>query len=166
MKANIILIGLGNPILGDDGVGWKVVEYLQQHSSLPTSIDIDFLALGGISLMERLIGYDQAILVDAIITGQHPIGSVLCFEVDELPNLAGGHLAAAHDTSLQVALQMGHSMDAKLPRRITIIAVEAQSVYDFSEDLTLPIKAAVPEAAKMVMTVMAESSNDPPDVAI
>lgn len=159
MKSKTILVGLGNPILGDDGVGWKIVEYIQQYCSLPCSVDIDFLALGGISLMEHLIGYDHAILVDAIVTGQNPIGSVLQMELNDLPDQVRGHLASAHDTSLQVALQMGRSMGAHLPQRITIVAVESQSVYEFSEELTAPVNAAVTEAARMVLSLLAESSN-------
>lgn len=158
MEPKTILIGLGNPILGDDGVGWKVVEYIQQNCSLPTFVEIDFLALGGISLMERLIGYDHAILVDAIITRQNPIGSVMMLDIKDLPDQAGGHLASAHDTSLQNALQLGRSLGASLPERITIVGVESQSVYDFSEELTRPVAEAVPEAAKIVVTILAGSS--------
>lgn len=153
MQTKIILIGLGNPILGDDGVGWKVVEYIKQHSSLP--IETDCLALGGISLMERLIGYDQAVLVDAIVTGKHTIGSVLSFELDEMPNYSAGHLTASHDTTLQIAIQMGRSMGFVLPKRITVVGVESQIVYDFSEELTPSIAAAVPGAAKKVLKILA-----------
>jgi hydrogenase maturation protease len=160
MNSKTIIIGLGNPILGDDGVGWKVVEYVQKDSNLPISVVVDFLALGGISLMERLIGYDRAILVDVIVTGKNPIGSVLRLEIDDLPVRAGGHLASAHDTSLQNALQMGRALGAKLPERITIVAVESQSVYDFSEELSAQVAAAVPEAAKIVVNVLAESSRE------
>jgi hydrogenase maturation protease len=154
MQPKIILIGLGNPILGDDGVGWKVVEYIQKHRSLPDEVETDCLALGGISLMERLVGYEQAILVDAIITKRHPIGSVLCFEIDELPNQAAGHLSSTHDTTLPVALEMGKSLGAHLPDRITIVAVESQSVYEFSEELSPAVNAAVTNAAEIVMNLI------------
>jgi hydrogenase maturation protease len=158
METKTILIGLGNPILGDDGVGWRVVEHLQHSSSIPASVEVDYLALGGISLMERLIGYDLAILVDAIVTRQNPIGSVVCMDISDLPAQAGGHLASVHDTSLQNALQMGLALGARLPDRINIVAVESQNVYDFSEELSKPVEAAVPEAAKMVMKLLAEAS--------
>ena len=160
MESKTILIGLGNPILGDDGVGWKVVEYIQQYCSLPTSVEIDCLALGGISLMERMIGYDRAILVDAIVTRQKPIGTVLQLEIDDLPDQAGGHLTSAHDTSLQIALQVGRSMGVKLPEQISFVLVESQNVYEFSEELTLPVKSAVPEAAKIVMNILVERSGE------
>jgi hydrogenase maturation protease len=49
-----LVVGLGNPILGDDGVGWKVAEELQKSGILPSDVDVICLALGGISLMEDL----------------------------------------------------------------------------------------------------------------
>jgi hydrogenase maturation protease len=56
-----IVIGLGNPILGDDGVGWQIAQQVEQQSDFPPDVEVDCLALGGISLMERLIGYQKAI---------------------------------------------------------------------------------------------------------
>ena len=57
-----LVVGLGNPTLGDDGVGWKVAEEIEQHLPHGQSIAVDRLSLGGISLMEHLIGYDRTIV--------------------------------------------------------------------------------------------------------
>jgi len=155
----ILVIGLGNPILGDDGVGWRVAE--QVANRLPKSsatsevaIEVDCVSLGGLSLMERMIGYDRAIVIDAIATGQRPIGSVTRLALDDLPDRAAGHTTAAHDTSLQTALQVGRALGARLPDQITIVAVEARAVYDFSEELSPPVAAAVPRATDMVIAAL------------
>ena len=100
------MVGLGNPLLGDDGVGWHVAERLQQQP-LPPGVEIDTLALGGIGLMERLIGYQRAIIIDALKTGHFPTGSVHSFRLDELENPFAGHLGSAHETNLQTALELG-----------------------------------------------------------
>ena len=74
----ILVIGLGNPILGDDGVGWKVAEAVSNslfpRPSLPpkdggNNIEVDCASLGGLSLMERMIGYERVILIDSMETG-------------------------------------------------------------------------------------------------
>jgi Ni,Fe-hydrogenase maturation factor len=55
-----LIVGLGNPILGDDGVGWKVLEQIKQRyqeKGIPEPFETDFLAVGGLRLMERLVGY-------------------------------------------------------------------------------------------------------------
>ncbi|MBL1173469.1 MAG: hydrogenase maturation protease, partial [Chloroflexi bacterium] len=92
-----IVIGLGNPILGDDGVGWKVAQEISRQLPVTDSqspVEIDCAALGGLSLMERLVGCQRAILVDALETGQGPEGSVRVFPLEALPNPSAGHSTA------------------------------------------------------------------------
>jgi len=162
-----LIVRLGNPILGDDGAGWHVAERVAACLPIPTSpswgsdqlqeqssIQVECLGLGGLSLMEHLIGYDRAILVDSILTGSLPIGTVTSFALDELPDLAAGHLSSTHDTTLQNALRVGRAMGARLPDKITVVAIEAQSIYDFSEDLTPPVAQSIPIAVQMVMELI------------
>jgi hydrogenase maturation protease len=151
---NTIVIGLGNPILGDDGVGWQIAQRLQQRSDFPSDIEVDCLSLGGISLMERLIGYDRAILIDSFVTHSNPIGTLLCFSLDQLPTHALGHTYSAHDTTLQNALKIGQDLGAQLPKEIMVVAVEAQNVYDFSEQLTPEVAAAIPNAVQMIIELL------------
>jgi hydrogenase maturation protease len=149
-----IVIGLGNPILGDDGVGWKVAQEILNQNDLPSEIDVDYLSLGGISLMERLIGYERAILIDSFVTNNNPIGSVSCFSLEQLPNRALGHMCSAHDTTLQNALKIGQDLGAQLPSDISIVAVEAREVFDFSEQLSPEVESAVPEAVLAVKKLL------------
>ena len=146
-----LIIGLGNPILGDDGVGWRVVEEVGRL--LPYQ-EIAFVSLGGLSLMERLIGYDRAIIVDALQTGNGRIGSVSVCALEDLPNFSSGHTTAAHDTSLQTALDLGRKMGVELPDEIIVVGVQAQQVYDFSDELTSPIAESVPEAVTAVLNLL------------
>lgn len=150
----LLVIGLGNPILGDDGVGWRIAETVQNHPDLPDGVEIDFLAVGGISLMERLIGYDRAILIDAIVTHQHEIGTVLSLNLDELPDRDIGHLGSPHDTTIQDALKMGRSLGANLPSSIDLVVVESQNIFDFSEELSPAVSAAVPQATQQVLQLI------------
>ena len=157
-----LIVGLGNPILGDDGVGWQITEKLQQIGTIPSDVNIECLGLGGISLMERLIGYDRAILIDSIVTHQSPLGTVNVCRLEDLPDLGSGHSTAVHDTSLQNALKIGHSLGAKLPDDITLITIESQNVYDFSDKLTEPVARAVPEAIRIIMDLLIESKTIQP----
>jgi hydrogenase maturation protease len=149
-----IVVGLGNPILGDDGVGWQIAEKVKERWVFPPDVDVDFLSVGGISLMERLIGYERAILIDSFVTHKNPIGTLSCFPLAELPNRALGHMCSAHDTTLQNALKIGQELGAKLPKEIIIVAVEAQDVYDFSEQLTPMVAAAVPKAVQVIINLL------------
>ena len=160
-----LVVGLGNPILGDDGVGWKVAEEVETRLSnlqLPTSnIQVDCVALGGLSLMEHMVGYERAIVIDAIGSGQHALGEVYHFDLDDLYNPSAGHTTAVHDVSLMTALKMGRSMGADLPTQITVVAVESPYTYDFTEELTPPVQAEVPMAAQTVIDLLKDQLTTP-----
>lgn len=179
-RPKILVIGLGNPILGDDGIGWHVVQAIQARlqtennaqdekvslqkllaSITEGSLEFDCLSLGGLALMERLLGYTHTLIIDAITTQDFPVGDVHGFPLQDLPRLAMGHLVSAHDTSLQNALQMGRMMGATLPDEIIIVGIEAQAVYDFSEQLSEPVAAAIPTASQLVLQQVQEWLQSP-----
>jgi hydrogenase maturation protease len=154
----IIILGLGNPILGDDGVGWRVVDEFRRcllltsrHKSI---IDMDTLAVGGLSLMEYLIDYDKAILIDAIQTGSKEIGEVFSFLLEELLGTYNGHTGSVHDTNLFDAIQMGRKMGLKLPNQIIIVGIETKNIYNFSEQLSPSIEKAIPIASRLVLELI------------
>jgi hydrogenase maturation protease len=156
-----LIIGLGNPILGDDGVGWKVAERVRQRLESGagdlrdlSDVDVNCVSLGGLSLMEQMVGYERVILVDSMQTGQGEAGVVRVFKLEELPNPFLGHSASTHDASLITALETGRKMGLKLPDEVIIIAVEAARVYDFSEELSPPIVSAVPKMVEAVLGVL------------
>jgi hydrogenase maturation protease len=153
-----LIVGLGNPVMGDDGVGWRVAELVSQklHEQDPDreQVDVISLAVSGLSLMEHLVGYERAILVDAIDTGQDSLGSVSQYDFAELPNPGAGHTSSSHDTSLQTAVEIGRSLGLKLPEKITVIAINVHVDYNFTESLTPPVAAAVPIAAQKVIEAL------------
>jgi hydrogenase maturation protease len=157
-----LVIGLGNPILGDDGVGWKIAETVKERldAESPSCVEVDCLSLGGLSLMERLLGYERAIIVDSMETGQFPVGSVRTFPLASLPDPMAGHSGSAHDTSLITALKTAESIGADIPKRVDVVAVEAQNVYDFSEELSPPVAAAVAEAVQVVFDLLQGAPHD------
>jgi hydrogenase maturation protease len=154
-KSRVLVIGLGNPILGDDGVGWKVAEEVKKQLSPELPVDVDCLSLGGISLMEHLIGYGHAILIDAFAL-EESIGSILILKLSDLPNYSAFHTASPHDISLQNAIELGKSMGAHLPDDVTVVGIATKRVCDFSKILSPPIAGAVPQAAKFVMDLLDE----------
>jgi hydrogenase maturation protease len=167
-----LVIGLGNPILGDDGVGWKVAETVRERLDanpgyrIPyrpinsktvqhlAPVDVECASLGGLSLMERLLGYEHVILIDSMETGQSPVGSVSVFPLEALSDPMSGHSASTHDATLLTALRTAEHLGAEIPQKVDVIAIEAQSVYDFSEELSPPVAAAVPGAVQAVFDLL------------
>jgi hydrogenase maturation protease len=156
---SVLVLGLGNPILGDDGVGWKVaMEVAAQISASTQLADVEFASVGGLGLMERMLGYDQVILIDSIDTGSSPEGAVYVFKLEDLPNPSLGHTASAHDSSLVTALQAARQLNADVPGRVDIVAVETHPSLDFSEELSPAIAAAVPSATRKVLELLKVAS--------
>ena len=92
-----LVLGLGNPVLTDDSVGLKVVEQLRPMLSSRPDLEVDEDYWGGLRLMERLIGFDRAVLVDAICTGAPP-GTIHRLAVDSIPTQHNGrYLKARQD---------------------------------------------------------------------
>lgn len=163
------MIGLGNPLPGDDAVGWRVVEELERRleagrearpdgaTGLPPeiggrAIDTDVLAVDGIGLMERLVGAPRAILVDAIETGAVPPGTVGCRRLSEIPIRAATHLDGTHDTPLPVAIAAGRALGVEIPDDILVVAIEAHRTDVFSSDLSPAVAAAVPRAVQAILS--------------
>jgi hydrogenase maturation protease len=166
LRERTIVIGLGNPLLGDDGVGWRVADEVegrlhaarQAGREIP-EVEIERLGVGGLRLMECLTGYDAAILVDAAEFPDRPTGEVRCCSFEELADYAAGHLDSAHDASLRTALDLGRRLGADLPTRIDTVTVQAHRTDEFSEELSPAVLAAVPAAAAAVVQLLrAEAS--------
>ena len=153
-----IIIGLGNPILTDDGVGVKVAYELEMRlgKDKPSNLTITEASVGGLRLMELLEGYDRAIIIDAIQTknGQRP-GTVHKMDLDDLRSISPTqHSASAHDTSLVTAMEAGQELGMKLPEDITIFAVEVTNILEFSEQPTPDVALAIPKVTEMVLKII------------
>jgi len=155
-KSPTLVIGLGNPILGDDGIGWIIADKLSKLLSSRTDLEFDFLSLGGLALMERLEGYEKVFIIDAICSGDQPKGSIHYFPLNELLNRSAGHTTSVHDTNLRTALEVGRTMNIALPQEdnIFILGIESEDVYDFSEDLSPEVMNVIPDAIELFISVI------------
>ena len=156
---NTILVGLGNPILTDDGVGVKVAYEIEArlNGNRPKNLTITEASVGGLRLMELLEGYDRAIIVDAIQTrGENPPGTIYTLTLDDLRRVSPTqHSASAHDTSPVTALDAGQQLGMHLPQEIRLFAVEVENIIDFSEQPTPRVAAAIPQVVEMVLSALA-----------
>jgi len=157
-----ILIGLGNPILGDDAVGWKVVEQVEQQLQQPRHenqgpFDIVYLSIGGLGLMEHLIDYDRAIIVDAIFSGNEVPGTISTQMLEDVIDPTSGHTISVHDTSLQDAVNLAQKIGVHVPKKLIVVGIETDSIYNFSEALTTNVAAAIPRAAEIVIELLTKT---------
>jgi hydrogenase maturation protease len=154
-----LVVGLGNPILGDDGVGWRVVEALEARLTDEVTrrgagdVELECLAVGGLSLMERLVGYDRVVLVDAVLGSDRP-GTVSVGSLAETACRLAGHLDSAHDVPLTEALSAGRALGAHLPDDITVVGVSVRRVDVFDEALSPEVGAALGVAVDDILALL------------
>ena len=147
-----LIIGLGNPLVTDDSVGLRVVEKLRPLLADRTDVEVAEDYWGGLRLMERMIGFDRAIVVDAIQTGS-PAGTVHLLTPDGIPTQRS---ASAHDVNLSTALEFGRQAGAHLPEndQIRLVGIEAADILSFGEQCTPAVQAAIPRAVEIVLETL------------
>jgi hydrogenase maturation protease len=147
-----LVLGLGNPLLRDDGVGLRVARELEAKLSSEPDVDIALDYWGGLRLMERMVGYDRAIIVDAIRTDQSS-GTIHLLSPEDIPTQRS---ASAHDVNLATALEFGRQAGAELPDNssIVLIGIEAEDVQTFDEQLSPEVEAAVPTVVQTVLDIL------------
>jgi len=145
-----IVLGVGNPILQDDGVGIHVIEEARKRKINKPDVSFDTAFTGGLNLLDMIRGYDKVILVDAITHEQRSPGEVIRISVNSATSL---HSTNPHDVSLAEALSLAHNLgETSLPKEIILIGIVVRHCYDFGETLSTEVQRAVPTAVRMILS--------------
>ena len=148
--SSTLVLGMGNPILSDDGVGLLVADRLRE-SPLPQDVEVALSEVGGLRLLELVRGFTRVIIIDALRSpaesGRHP-GEVHRYEAKDFK---GGHrYGSAHSIGLDTALEIGHKLGYDMPKEVTVFAIEAEDVETFGEELSPPVAAAAERVFALV----------------
>jgi len=141
-----LVLGLGNPILSDDSVGFRVVEQLRARFDKPGLTFVES-STSGFSLLEEIIGYDKLIIVDAIQTQGGQAGEIYRFTLED--SMETRHSTSPHGVNLATAIELGKKLGEHLPQQIVIFAVEVADVTHFSERCTPEVEKAIPLAVDL-----------------
>jgi len=160
MDKKTLIIGLGNPILTDDGVGVKVAQELEKIVDLTKhpGLTITEASAGGLRLMEVMLGYDRVVLIDAFYLKPDTTspGKIHHLSLDDLRSVSPTqHSTSAHDTSLVTALDAAEQMGYSIPHEFSIYAVEVENILDFSETPTPAVAAAIPIVVDRILAELA-----------
>jgi hydrogenase maturation protease len=146
-----VVCGVGSPILGDDGVGLHVVRALREQG-VPDGVTLCELGTGGLAMADVALGCQRLVIVDAIETGA-PAGTIHLLEGDDVAR--GTHLGRGHEPSVPEALAMSAKLlGEQMPAQVWVVAIEAEQLLEFSEQLTPAVAAAVPGACARVLSLL------------
>jgi len=157
MKKTLIL-GMGNPILTDDGVGIHVVRALRART-LPPGVLFAEAGIGGLRLLEEIAGYERVILVDAILTPGGQTGEICLLQPRDLRMSL--HSGSAHDLSFTAALELGRELGMDIPEdpHIKIVAIQVEDVQTLGEKMTPAVEASISGAVEAVMKIVKEEES-------
>lgn len=147
----ILVLGLGNDLLADDGIGHLAVADLAPR--LAGRADVEATAQHGLALLDLLTGYDAAVVLDASCTGARPVGAV--YEIDPA-TLARVESPSPHFAGFPEMLDLATRLRLRFPRRLRILAVEVLDPYTVGGVMTSAVRAALPELCERAERAVAE----------
>jgi hydrogenase maturation protease len=150
MKQKVVVLGLGNTLQTDEGIGVHVVNYLRQHNHIENVEYIDGGTLG-FNLVDPIESADKLIVVDTADLNAKP-GSVKVFEGIEMDAfIAGGKKTSAHEVGLQDALTMA-LMQGRLPAHRALVGIQPKQ-FGWGDSPTEDVAMAIPVACQKVFEI-------------
>ena len=160
-EGRTLILGLGNPILGDDGVGIAIAREIKDRWPHDPSVDIVEVSVAGRFLLDLVTGYRTVIVADAIMTSEKAqVGSVYELSVDDLGQVVNPY--ASHALDLRTTVEMGKRLGYAMPETIRIYAVEIKENTVFREGLSPEIEATVVLVARRIVENLGKRLNGKP----
>jgi hydrogenase maturation protease len=144
-----LILGLGNSILKDDGIGPRLIQELQDSISDPDTT-LQETNLSGLSLLEIISGFDYVVILDAVQSGGKP-GKIYWLTPQDIGG-QGDYSYLHHNMGLLKMLELGKSLTLPMPEEMSILAIEAEDVTTFGESLTPEVEKAIPSAVELVLS--------------
>jgi hydrogenase maturation protease len=142
-----LVLGLGNPLLGDEGIGVRVVEELS-GLELPDGVEAVVGGTAGLGLIGLMEGYQRVIIVDAAEMG-HPPGHVVRFTPAEVQFKMVEAWLSLHQIGLGEALALAEALGVA-PAEVVIIGVQPGRI-EGKVGLSPEVEGAVPQIIRMVL---------------
>ncbi len=134
---SLLILGIGNSILSDDGIGIRLIEDLQKEFKHPM-VHFKTACTGGLEIVEMMQNYNDVYILDAIKTPNGQPGNIYYYSVDDFKETL--HISNFHDISFLIALQFMRRSGLKVPDNIRIIAIEVVEDSYFSENFSSEIQ--------------------------
>lgn len=144
-----LVLGIGNPILSDDGVGIKVAIELKSRLRREY-FDVKVASIEGLSILDEITGYDRLILIDSIKTGKGAPGDVYKLSLEDLGSTS--HLSSSHGVDFVTVIELGRKVGYKIPEIIDIYAIEVKDNTTFGEECTEKVRMRIPEIADEIIS--------------
>jgi len=145
-----LVLGIGNPILGDDGVGFHIARELAKEIK-DKNIDVKDTSADGLNLLELIMGYDKLIVIDAIMTEDEKVGEIYRLKPEGAGKPARSTVSP-HHLNLATTIEIGKGLFAEqMPEEIIVFGIGTQQVATVTEEMTAKVKEAIPQVISLVL---------------
>jgi len=141
-----LILGMGNPILSDDGVGLFIAGQLE--GKIP-DVDVITTAMAGLNILDLVIGYDKIFVIDAVLTDGRSLGNLKKLTENE----GSLHLFSSHGLNFPELLRLGSELGYKMPDVVAIYGIDIGNEIAFGEALS-------PELRRKMTSVVDEILQD------
>jgi len=148
-----IVLGIGNSLLTDNGVGLEVARQLGERLGRREDVLVEESAdAGGLAIAERLVGFDRAVLVDALSLPDGRPGTVHAFALGDGPTT--WNTLGSHDADVATSLKVFALLGKPVPEHVDVVGVEARELKRFGSALSPEVQQAVPLAVEKVLGLL------------
>lgn len=144
------VIGLGNPLMGDDGAGLELLAYLQAHWTFKPEVIFVDGGTWGMNLLPVIEDAGQVLFLDAVSSGK-PAGTPVRLERDQLPRWLGVKLSP-HQIDLKEVLALAE-LRGTLPEQTVVVGIVPKQV-DMALGLSRAVAGAIPAAAEFALATL------------
>jgi hydrogenase maturation protease len=145
-----LVLGIGNSILGDDGVGVSIARELDTKIR-NDNIDVLDVNIDGLNLLEVIVGYDKLIVIDAIMTEEGDIGEIYRFKPEMICDPSRSAISP-HHFNLVTTIEIGKKLfPNEMPEETIVYAVKVNDVTSVTEKMTKEVEEAIPEVVRLIL---------------
>jgi hydrogenase maturation protease len=152
MKPRIVILGLGNVLMGDDGAGpFATATFVAQYE-FPEDVQVEDIGTPGLDLSPYLAGVDTVILVDTVLSDAPP-GTIRLYDKAALLRTPLQPRLSPHDPAVGQCLAM-LEMEGVAPREMLLVGIVPENVK-FGPGLSASVKSAIPLCVDRVVAELA-----------
>jgi len=149
----VLIMGAGNILMGDEGIGPIALTYLFDHFDFPENVALLDVGTTGLGMLPNIEDSDHLIIIDAANDSGHPAGTVIFYTPEDLADQQVMH--SAHDQRLTDVLFAAKMTGVEL-KSVVVVGIQIESLEQFVLELSQPVQAAVPIACAAALHCLRE----------
>ena len=149
MSTSTHILGLGNPVIGDDGIGIRVIRELEQKLNEIPDLSVSTSCQSGLYLLEHLIGFQKVIIVDAVIRKDLPVGTIIINMDIKAETHFKGH--SPHFIGIHGVLSLGRAYGLKMPEDLILLGIVIHNDKNITEQMSPEMEKKYGTIVKQVL---------------